>query len=192
MTAALVQFDRLCQIVHKEAGIVLARGKEYLVESRLGPLAKERGLPSVDALVDRLIATRDRKLLEAVVDAMTTNETSFLRDKHPFETLADKVLPELVRARADRKQLRIWSAACSTGQEPYTIAMLLADRFPQLQSWDVKILATDLSPTVLAKASVGRYSQLEINRGLPAKMMVSYFDRDGAHWVAKPALKKRI
>lgn len=174
------------------AGIVLGAGKEYLVEARLAPVAEDHELASIDALITELATRRVPALLEQVVDAMTTNETSFLRDRHPFAAFCDEVVPKLIAAREGTRRLYVWSAACSTGQEPYTLAMLLADRFPQLADWDVRILATDLSPRVLAQAKAGRYSQVEVNRGLPAKMMVKHFTRDGTDWVVKDDIKARV
>jgi len=190
MSIGGASFRLVSKLVHRRAGIVLAPGKEYLVESRLQPLCEQFQCPSLDDLARRL--ETDRKLAAAVVDALTTNETSFLRDVHPFEALCEHVLPERIAACADKRTLRIWSAACSTGQEPYTLAMLLAERFPQLHDWDVRILATDISERVLDKARSGRFSQLEVNRGLPAKMMVKNFRRVGTEWQAKPELQQRI
>ena len=123
---------------------------------------------------------------------MTTNETSFFRDVHPFDALRDTLLPELIERRATERSIKIWSAACSSGQEPYTIAMLIRENFPALAAWRVEILGTDLSTEVLDRAREGRYAQLEVNRGLPAPMLVKYFEHHGASWVVKPDLKRGI
>jgi chemotaxis protein methyltransferase CheR len=126
------------------------------------------------------------------VDALTTNETFFFRDFHPFEALKKHVIPQLIKDRASVKRLTIWSGACSTGQEPYSMAMMLRDNFPVLRDWNIKILATDLSPTVLKQAQEGRYSQLEVNRGLPAPLLIKYFEKREGHWFIKPDLKPLI
>ncbi|MFN3243990.1 MAG: CheR family methyltransferase [Planctomycetota bacterium] len=190
MTLGSSSFRIVQRLVRKASGIVLGEGKEYLVESRLLPLCKTTGCSSIDDLVRRVDG--DAKLAAVVVDALTTNETSFLRDLHPFECFCETVVPQLMAARAGERRLRIWSAACSTGQEPYTLSMLLADRFPELADWDVKILATDISERVLEKARSGRFSQLEVNRGLPAKLMVKNFKRIGTEWQARPELARCI
>lgn len=178
--------------VHRKAAIVVEPGKEYLVDSRLKPLATELGLPSIDELVSKLRATNDAEIGRRVIDAMTTNETSFFRDIHPWETLKTTVLPELIQARASSRALRIWCAAASTGQEPYTIALTLAEHFPELAGWNVQIVATDISDRVLERAREGKYSQLEINRGMPAQMLVKYFERKGLDWQLKPEVRRMV
>ena len=182
MTLATNLFDYVRELVRAESSIVLDAGKEYLVNSRLAPVAKATGFASADALVEKLMSSRDPELKRQVVEAMTTNETSFLRDRHPFDALADYIVPELIASRASAKQLNIWCAACSTGQEPYTIAMILRANFPELAQWRIRILATDLSEDVLSKARKGYYSQIEVNRGLPAPYLVSFFKKDGVGW----------
>jgi chemotaxis protein methyltransferase CheR len=134
----------------------------------------------------------DRALATAVVDAMTTNETSWFRDSTPFEALRERVLPERIAANRERRQLSIWSAACSTGQEPYSIAMLIEQSFPELATWNVSLLGTDLSSAALERARVGRYSNLEINRGLPAANLLQYFTRDGAQFQIAERLRARV
>jgi chemotaxis protein methyltransferase CheR len=179
-------------LVYRRSAIVVEPGKEYLVESRLAPLAREQGFASIDAMIDHLRARPANDLQAKVVEAMTTNETSFFRDQHPFEGLKNTILPALQRARSGSKTLRIWSAACSAGQEPYSIAMLLRDQFPELASWDVRILATDLSAAMVARASAGRYSQVEVNRGLPATTLVKHFERCGTEWQIKPEVRRLV
>jgi chemotaxis protein methyltransferase CheR len=173
------------------AAIVLEPGKEYLVESRLAPIARQTGFNTLDDFINQLRTDPKATLFhEQVIDAITTNETSFFRDFHPFEALRHHVLPRLIEQRAGVKRLKIWSAASSTGQEIYTIAMIILEHFPQLRDWDVSILGTDLSPTVLAQAKEGVYSQLEVNRGLPAPFLMKYFTQVGDKWAIKEDVKK--
>jgi chemotaxis protein methyltransferase CheR len=184
-------FDYIRTLVRDKSAIVLEPGKEYLVQARLLPVARKQGLADISALVERL-KRGDGILTNEVVEAMTTNETSFFRDVHPFEMLRDECLPELISKRGAQRQLRIWSAASSTGQEAYTIAMTLRENFPQLAGWNVSILGTDLSQEVVEKARGGRYAQIEVNRGLPAPMLLKYFDRAGMAWKVKPDLCKFV
>lgn len=175
------------------AAIILEPGKEYLVDTRLSPLAKQAGFKNLDDFLNQLRMNRTATLFhEQVIDALTTNETSFFRDFYPFETLRQDVLPALIEQRASVKRLKIWSAASSTGQELYTIGMVVREYFPALKDWNVSILGTDLSPTVLAQAKEGSYSQLEVNRGLPAGLLLKYFSKIGSKWVVKDDLKRLI
>jgi chemotaxis protein methyltransferase CheR len=176
------EFEYVCRLVRDRSAVVLEAGKEYLVEARLTPLAGKLRLGSISELVARLRSGPDDGLSARVVEAMVTTETSFFRDLHPFETLRTTVLPELIRRRADERRLTIWCAACSTGQEPYSLAILLREHFPGLVGWRVDVLATDLSEEVLGRAKEGRYSQIEVNRGLPAALLVKYFRQHGATW----------
>jgi chemotaxis protein methyltransferase CheR len=191
MTATNLQtsdFDYICTLVRERSAIVLEPGKEYLVQARLLPVARQQGLDDISALVARL-KRGEAALTTQVVEAMTTNETSFFRDVHPFDALRTEVLPSLLGARRTQRTLRIWSAAASTGQEAYSIAMILREHFPELAGWNISILGTDLSNDVLEKAREGRYAQIEVNRGLPAPMLVKYFDRAGPAWKVKPELR---
>ncbi len=182
----------LRDLVYRRSAIVLEAEKDYLIDSRLTPLVREVGLRSIDELVYTLRANLATPLATQVIEAMTTNETFFFRDFHPFEALKLRLVPELIKARAAQRSLRIWCAAASTGQEPYSIAMTLRDAFPELASWDVQIFATDLNSVVLARAREGKYRQLEVNRGLPAPMLLKYFDRAGAEWQVKPAIREMV
>jgi chemotaxis protein methyltransferase CheR len=190
-SVSTVDFDYIRTLVRTKSAIVLEPGKEYLVQARLLPLARKQGLDDISALVDKL-KRGDATLATDVVEAMTTNETSFFRDVHPFEMLREEVLPALAQTRAAQRKLNIWSAAASTGQEAYTIAMTLREHFAQLATWDVSILGTDLSREVLEKAREGRYAQIEVNRGLPAPLLVKYFDRAGPAWRVKADLKRGV
>ena len=187
MSLAPDTFAFVADLVGQRSAIRLDPGKEYLVESRLGPLARERGLV-VDDYVRRLRAAPTEDELATVVEALTTNETSWFRDIAPFAALRSYVLPMLRTAGATQR-VRIWSAACSTGQEPYSILMALGDGIdvPSLE-----IVATDLNEQVLARAREGVYSQLEVNRGLPAAMLVRHFDRVGAHWRVRADLRAKV
>ena len=174
-------FDFVCRLVRDRSGIVLEAGKEYLVDSRLTPVARQCGLASVSEVVGRL-RSGDDGLATRVVEAMVTTETMFFRDLVPFETLRTMVLPELIRRRQSERRLAVWFAACSTGQEPYSFALLVREHFPELAGWRVGLLATDLSAEMIDRARAGRYSQIEVNRGLPAALMVKYFCQHGAQW----------
>jgi len=177
-TITASQFDHLRAMVQRESAIVLEPGKEYLVESRLAPIARREGLASVSELVQRLMTAPSVKMKSEIIDAMTTNETSFFRDVHPWQTLKEQILPKIIEARRIDRRLTVWCAACSSGQEPYSLAMLLRDSFPDIvRSWDVKIIATDLSDSMLYRCREGIYSQLEVNRGLPAPMLIRNFQR---------------
>jgi chemotaxis protein methyltransferase CheR len=194
MTAINVRtsdFDYIRALVHERCAIVLEPGKEYLVHARLLPIARKEGVDDIAALVERLKRGAP-SLATQVVEAMTTNETSFFRDGSPFEALREDVIPDLVQKRAATRTLRIWSAAASTGQEAYTIAMTLREHFDELRSWDVSILGSDISNDVLEKAREGRYAQIEVNRGLPETLLLKYFDRAGTAWSVKQELRRGI
>jgi chemotaxis protein methyltransferase CheR len=182
MSLSRADFDYLCGLVKRHSAIALDEGKGYLVEARLSPLARREGFASLEALVAGLRAGTAHGLDQQVVEAMTTNETSFFRDVHPFECLRRAILPDLVQRRAGERRLAVWCAACSTGQEPYSVALLLREHFPGLGGWDVRLIASDLSREVLERARQGRYTQMEVNRGLPARLLVKYFQRQGLDW----------
>jgi chemotaxis protein methyltransferase CheR len=183
-------FTWVSDLVRKRSAIQLPAGKEYLVESRLQPLAKDLGFADVTAYVAKARQSNDEVTLRRIVEALTTNETSWFRDNSPFIALRQKVLPDLLSARSRPVHLKIWSAACSTGQEPYSLAMTLSEALPPSVTFE--ILATDLSQQVLDRAKSGRYSQLEVNRGLPAPLLVRHFSRSGADWEINADLKSRI
>lgn len=193
MSISPTDFATVAALARRRAAIVLSPGKEYLVEARLTPLARELGLPDLAALVDVVRRERERgRTSDRVVDALTTNETSWFRDRHPFDALGTDVVGELVRSGRPDRTIRIWSAACSTGQEPYSILMLLNDRLAAHPGWRVDMLATDISETALAQAREGRYGQLEMNRGLPAPLLVRNFTRSGPGWQVRPELRSQV
>jgi chemotaxis protein methyltransferase CheR len=183
MSLDATDVDYVREVVRERSAIVLDATKAYLVESRLGPVARQVGARDLTDLVAMLRSDRTGRLRELVVDAMTTNETTFFRDVGLWSALEHRILPELIARRAPERRLTVWSAACSSGQEPYSLAMLLLDRFPHVVAgFEVRIVATDLSAEMLGRAAAGRFTQLEVNRGLPAPLLVKHFVRDGAHW----------
>ena len=192
MPIATAEFQFLCDLVRKSSGIVLETGKEYLVEARLRPIVTSEGLNGFDELITRIKGGGSQVLQQKIITAMTTNETSFFRDQHPFDILRDKILPDIIAKRRTQRALNIWCAASSTGQEPYTIAMTLTDHFPELASWKISMIATDLSPDVLAKAREGKFGQIEINRGLPAKFLVKYFKKSDLDWQLDDRIRKMV
>jgi chemotaxis protein methyltransferase CheR len=174
-------YEYLRKLLKERSGLDLSADKQYLVESRLVPLARKSGLPGIPELAQKMKSGADALTAE-VVEAMTTNETFFFRDKIPFDHLKETVIPALVQARAARRSLRIWCAASSTGQEPYSIAMCLKEAGHLLAGWRTEIVATDLSLGVLEKSKAGVFSQFEVQRGLPIQLLVKYFTQDGEFW----------
>lgn len=190
MTLTAQEFAYISGLVRRDAAIVLEPGKEYLVEARLMPLARQTGLSTVSEFVLKAQQKLEPDVQRRIVDALTTNETSFFRDSEPFTAMTGMVLPELLARRAGGRHLRIWSAACSSGQEPYTLAMQMQDNLPG--GWTYEILGTDISSEVLARAEAGNFTQLEVNRGLPAAFLVRHFERVGAHWRISPQLRRNV
>ena len=186
------EIDFLRTLIVRRSGNVLSTDQSYLLESRLGPVALDHGMVDVSALVTELRKSTDARLAEKVTEALTINETSFFRDTQPFDALRDVLIPEFVQRRSAMRKLTIWSAASSSGQEAYSIAMLIRESFPELADWNVKIVATDLSDKMVARSQDGKYTQFEVNRGLPARLLIKYFDRSGATWQAKDELRRMI
>ncbi len=183
-------FQFLCSAVYDDSGIVLDESKRYLLEARLSPVARDEGLDTIDSLCNLMRAVGGKRVRDHVVEAMTTNETLFFRDVKPFDALKQVLFPEITaESRADQT-VRIWCAASSSGQEPYSIAMLWSEM--KIPGWDLKIQATDLSDQMLERGRAGRYLQLEVNRGLPAMYLVRYFEREESEWVIKPEIRKMI
>lgn len=185
-------FDYIRKLVYDKSAIVLEAGKEYLVESRVLPLVQKEGLNSIRELVQKLQKVNNHELVEEVVDALTTNETSFFRDFFPFEAMREKVIPELLEKRQNIREINLWCAASASGQEPYSVAILLRENFPQLAGWKIHFMASDISREMLDRCRNGRFSQLEINRGLSAVLMVKYFQRHGSEWEVKPVIRDMI
>jgi chemotaxis protein methyltransferase CheR len=185
-------FDYIAALLKDRSGLIITPDKTYLLDARLMPIARDRKIASLDKLIDEMRSTKSEVLINAVVDAMTTNETSFFRDRHPFDAMKKNILPDLIRQRAAQKHLRIWSAACSTGQEAYSLSMMLRDEFPMLNGWRIEIVGTDISPSVVARAKEGVYSTFEVQRGLPIQLLVKHFDQTGEQWRIKPELRKMV
>jgi chemotaxis protein methyltransferase CheR len=192
MPLSVADFDYIRKLVYDRTGVSLSEDKTYLVESRLGMLAKEAGASSISGLVAQLKQKGFNPLYESIVEAMMTNETFFFRDVNPFELLKKSVMPELLKQRQSNRTLNIWCAACSSGQEPYSIAMLLREYFPQLANWKVNLIASDISTKILKRARLGRYGKHEIIRGLPPTFLHKYFHHCGKEWEIKEDLRKSI
>jgi chemotaxis protein methyltransferase CheR len=183
-------FAYVSALVRREAAIVLAPGKEYLVEARLTPVARQVGAASVAEFLAMVQRKPDRDGQRRIVEALTTNETSWFRDRTPFAALRDVVLPELIRTRTADRRIRVWSAASSSGQEAYSLAITVQETLPT--GWSYEIVGSDVSSEMVRRAEAAEYSQLEINRGLPATHLVQYFERAGAHWRVIPALRRNV
>ncbi len=184
-------FQLFSTLVRDRSGLVLSEDKVYLLESRLVPLARQRGLNTLEDLANEL-RRGDEKLKEDITEAMTTNETFFFRDNKPFDTFKESILPHLLETRSAQKTLRIWNAACSTGQEPYSVAMLLKEEAARMAGWRVEILATDISNEVLEKAKSGLYSQFEVQRGLPIQLLIKYFQQMGEMWQIDSSIRAMV
>ena len=190
MTLSQAEFAFVSQLVRKEASIVLAPGKEYLVEARLIPVARAVGSANVNEFLAELQRRPNPQHQRKIIDALTTNETSWFRDREPFSALTDVVLPELIKSRSAARKIRMWSAASSSGQEAYSLAITLQETLPP--GWSYEIMGTDISTEMIKRAEAAEYSQVEVNRGLPASQLVQYFERAGAHWRVTPQLRKNV
>jgi len=185
-------FQLLSGLLKERSGLVLTSDKAYLLESRLLPLARKQELNGLDDLVRALRTTKEERPISVVTEAMTTKEPLFFRDSSPFDQMRKAMLPALVKARAQTKRLRIWSAACSTGQEPYSLAMVLKEEANTIAGYRVDMVGTDLSNEVLEKAKAGLYSQFEVQRGLPIAMLAKYFAKVGDMWQIKTDLRGMV
>jgi chemotaxis protein methyltransferase CheR len=185
-------FDYIRELVRVHSALLLEPGKEYLVESRLDPVVRREGFPSFAFMIARLRSLPFNDLHRQVVEAMTNNETMFFRDARMFAMLKQTILPEIVTRRAAQRSINIWSAACSSGQEPHSVAMLLREFRPSLEGWKSTIIASDMSLVMLARARSGAYSQFEVNRGLPAALLVKYFEQNRATWEISPSIRRMV
>jgi len=192
MTIDDSSFNFVRQLLRQRAAIVLDDTKHYLVHSRLSQLARREGLASAQDVIDRLRASPAGPLQRKVIEAMTTTETLFFRDGKPYEALRNAIIPELIKLRKTERKLQIWSCACSSGQEPYSVGMLLREHFAELASWELRLIATDISTEMLARSRAGRYSKLEVNRGLPHAYLMKYFERIGQEWQIRDDLRKMV
>ncbi len=184
-------FELLSKILKERSGLVLSEDKVYLLESRLTPIARKKGMETLDDLINEIRLRRKEDLLREVTDAMTTNESFFFRDNTPFDLFKEDVLPALMKNRAN-KRLRIWCAAASTGQEPYSLGIILKEMEAQLSGWNIEIIGTDLSQDVLNKAKAGIYSQFEVQRGLPIKLLMKYFTQAGEMWQISENIRNMV
>jgi len=184
-------YEYLRKLLKDQSGLDLSADKQYLIESRLVPLSRKAGLQGIPDLVQKM-KSGSQSLVAQVVEAMTTNETFFFRDKVPFDHFRQAIMPEVLKARAARRSIRIWCAAGSTGQEPYSLAMCLKEMESQLAGFRVEIIATDLSQEVLEKSRAGLYSQFEVQRGLPIQLLVKYFKQTGEFWQINPDIRAMV
>jgi len=187
-----LDFDAIRRLLLERSAIALEDDKKYLVEARLTPLVRRLDLGSIGDLIAQLRREPANGLDRQIVEALVTTESSFFRDHHPFEALRTMVIPDLVARRREARRLNIWCAACSTGQEPYSVAILLREHFPELAGWKVHLLASDLSREALARARAGRFKQIEVNRGLPAALLVKHFEQHGTEWQLRPPLRAMV
>jgi chemotaxis protein methyltransferase CheR len=185
-------FDMFCTLLKHRSGLVLTKDKAYLLESRLMPVARKLGLKDLDDLANVIRTRKDEAVIKDVTEAMTTNESSFFRDQKPFDQFKNVVMPALMTSRQSRKQIRVWSAACSSGQEPYTLTMMLNEEGSRLQGWKFDVLATDLSGEMVTKARNGVYTQFEVQRGLPITYLVKYFKQVGDKWQLNSEIRDRV
>jgi chemotaxis protein methyltransferase CheR len=192
LTTSSVDYGYLRQLVFGLSQNVLDPSRDYLFETRLTKLLRNQGMTQLEELVQHLKIRKNPVLERAIAEAMTINETSFFRDGRPFELLRTELLPKLIEARRNQRSLRFWSAACSSGQEAYSIGMLLREHFPGLAGWNIKIEGTDICNEVVQRAQSGCYHRIEINRGLPARFVVRYFDHQGEDWTVKQEIKQMV
>lgn len=185
-------FDTLRTFVTRATGVALDADYRQIAEARLAPVMRRFELHSLEALVFRASAAADEELTQAVVEAMMTGETFFFRDRKPFDVLREQILPALIESGEEDRSLRIWSAACSSGQEAYSVAMLLDEMARELRGWSTEIVATDVSHSAIAKARNGCYNQFEVQRGLPVAMLLRYFSRDGDAWAIAEHLRSSV
>ena len=189
-TASSVDYGYLRQLVFGLSQNVLDPSRDYLFETRLTKLLLNQGMSHLEELVQHLKVNKNTVLERSIAEAMTINETSFFRDGRPFELLRTELLPKIIESRRYARSLRFWSAACSTGQEAYSLGMLLHEHFPSLTGWSIRIEGTDICAEVMERAQAGVYHRIEMNRGLPARFVVRYFEHVGEDWVVKPEIRK--
>ncbi|MBX2833703.1 MAG: protein-glutamate O-methyltransferase CheR [Micavibrio sp.] len=188
----IIDFDLYANLLKEQSGLSLTQDKSYLLESRLGPIAKKWGFASLDAMTVSLQGVPDKGLINDIMEAMTTNETSFFRDTKPFDLFKGMVMDYMKTARSGPKKLRIWCAAASSGQEPYTLSILLHEMMPQLPGWKFEIVATDISQQIIDQAKTGIYSQFEVQRGMPTMMLMKYFTKIDDRWQVKDNVKSLV
>lgn len=185
-------FEFIRALLKDRTGLVVTREKMYLLEARLLPLARAHGCKTLEDLIDLCRVKRDESVAVAICEAMNTHESLFFRDNAPFELFKDSIVPELLERRAAHKSFRVWCAACSSGQEPYSLAMVLDEMSAKLQGWRADIVATDISHAVLKRAAEGLYTQFEVQRGLPVQHLVKHFTQEGENWRLSPRIRERV
>jgi len=185
-------YDYLRSLLKQRSGLILAPDKQYLVESRLLPLVRKAGTDSIGGLLLKMQEPGAETLIADAVDAMTTNETFFFRDKIPFEQFRSVIMPALLKARSAQRSIRIWCAACSTGQEPYSLAIALKEMGAALAGWRFDIIATDIATPVIDRARDGVYNQFEVQRGLPIGLLLKYFEKNGDNWQVVPEIRSMV
>ncbi|EWY35704.1 chemotaxis protein CheR [Skermanella stibiiresistens SB22] len=185
-------FDMFSTMLKQRSGLVLSRDKAYLLESRLMPVARKWNMKGLDELAVAIRTRREEALLRDITEAMTTNESSFFRDQKPFDQFRDVVLPMMLAKRAARRSIRIWSAACSSGQEGYSLAIMLLEQGAKLDGWRFEIVGTDLSSEMVEKAKAGIYTQFEVQRGLPITQLVKYFKQVGDKWQINDKIRQMV
>lgn len=183
-------FDMFSNLLKQRSGLVLTKDKAYLLESRLMPVARKWNMKGLDELAATVRSRKEEALLRDITEAMTTNESSFFRDQKPFDLFRSLVLPRMLEARSQRRQIRIWSAACSSGQEAYSLAMLLQDEGAKIGGWKIEIVGTDISAEMVDRAKAGIYTQFEVQRGLPIQMLVKHFKQNGDKWQISPQIRQ--
>ena len=183
-------FDMFSNLLKQRSGLVLTKDKAYLLESRLMPVARKWNMKGLEDLAQAVRTRKDEPLLRDITEAMTTNESSFFRDQKPFDLFKQLVLPKLMEARATKKVIRVWSAACSSGQEAYSLAMLLLEEGPKLAGWKIEIVGTDISAEMVERCRSGLYTQFEVQRGLPITLLVKYFKQNGDKWQISPQIRQ--
>ena len=185
-------FNYISALLKNRSGLVLSQDKAYLLESRLMPVARSNGLQSVDELISKMRMTQDDGLIISVTEAMTTNESFFFRDQKPFDLFRDELLPQMMENRASQKSIRIWSAAASSGQEAYTLSIIMKEAGAKMAGWRCDILGTDISHDILNKAKAGIYTQFEVQRGMPIQLLVKYFEKHDDQWQIKPEIRNSV
>tara|TARA_B100002003_G_C14097845_1_gene528026 strand:+ start:340 stop:1200 length:861 start_codon:yes stop_codon:yes gene_type:complete len=188
----LTDFDIYQELLKEESGLVITQEKAYLLESRLNPVAAKWGFTNLETMTTALRGVPDPALVKEIVEAMTTNETSFFRDMRPFDVFRDHTLPYILSSRIHERKFRIWCAAASSGQEPYSLAMLIKEQESQFMRWNIEILGTDISEDILAIAKAAKYSQFEVQRGLPVQLLVKHFRQEGDRWLLSDEIKNMV
>ena len=185
-------FDFIANLIHQESGIILTQEKTYLIESRLTPIGRNHSSQNIDEFIDILRKKANKDIIKEIVNSMTTNESLFFRDQKPFNNFQNIVLPNIIKARHNKKTIRIWSAAASSGQEPYSLSILLKEISAQIKQWKIEIVGTDICTNVLERAKLGIYSQFEVQRGLPIGLLMKYFSQSSEGWHISDEIKSMV